>query len=202
ALIKTAEYIDSNSNDMADAGDEITYTFTVTNTGNVDINNITIDDDLTGTTDLPITPATLAPGETGAATATYTIIQSDVDNGGVSKQALATGEAPNGDTVEDISGTSEDNDTATDTPIIRSPSIALVKTADYVDSNGNGMSDAGDEITYVFTVTNTGNVTVDNITVDDDLTGTAGLALTPSTLAPGETGTATAMYTITQSDVD
>ncbi|RNL77352.1 hypothetical protein ED312_21185, partial [Sinomicrobium pectinilyticum] len=202
ALIKTAEYIDSNGNDMADAGDGITYTFTVTNTGNVDIDNITIDDDLTGTTDLPITPTILVPGETGVATATYTLTQEDVDNGSVSNQALATGEAPNGDPVEDTSGTSEDNDIPTDTPIIQSPSIALVKTADYIDSNGNGVSDAGDGITYIFTVTNTGNVTVSGITIDDDLTNTSGLPIVPATLAPGESGTATATYTIIQEDVD
>ncbi|UGU16519.1 DUF11 domain-containing protein [Sinomicrobium kalidii] len=202
ALVKTGAYADSNNNGMADAGDGITYTFTVTNTGNVTIDNITIDDDLTGTAGLSLTPPALAPDETGTATVAYTITQSDVDNGGVSNQALATGASPDGDPVEDTSGTGEDNDTPTETPIEQSPSIALVKTGAYADSNNNGMADAGDEITYTFTVTNTGNVTVSDITIDDSLTGTNNLPIAPATLTPGATGTATATYTITQSDVD
>ncbi|MGS2741647.1 DUF7507 domain-containing protein, partial [Sinomicrobium sp. M5D2P17] len=202
ALVKTVTNTGSGENGAFVVGDAIEYTFTVSNTGNVTVSGITIDDDLTNTSGLPIAPATLAPGESGMATATYTITQEDVDNGGVSNQALTTGTDPNGDPVEDESGTDPDNDDPTETPIDQIPSIALVKTGEYTDTNGNEMADAGDEITYTFTVTNTGNVTVVDITIDDALTETAGLPIVPATLAPGESGTATATYTITQEDVD
>ncbi|WP_148044370.1 DUF7507 domain-containing protein, partial [Sinomicrobium pectinilyticum] len=143
-----------------------------------------------------------APGETGIATAMYTITQEDVDNGGVSNQALASGTDPNGDPVEDESGTDENNDDPTDTPITQDPSVALVKVVTNTGSGENGAFVVGDTIEYTFTVTNTGNVTVSDINIDDALTNTNGLPINPSTLAPDESGTATATYTITQEDVD
>jgi large repetitive protein len=85
------------------AGQVITYTYKVTNNGNVTLTNITLNDvhnaagpaPVPGSetlTDLPplgdstdVTPAngvwsTLAPGDTVTFTATYTVQQSDVDN--------------------------------------------------------------------------------------------------------------------------
>ncbi|RNL82892.1 DUF11 domain-containing protein, partial [Sinomicrobium pectinilyticum] len=203
-LVKTGEYTDTNGNEMADAGDEITYTFTVTNTGNVTIDNISINDDLTGTTGLPITPVILAPGESGTATATYTITQEDMDNGGVSNQALASGEDPNGDPVEDESGTDADNDDPTDTPIEQNPDMTLIKTGMYIDENGDGSVTPGDIIQYSFTVENTGNVTLSNVSISDETMVPAleVSEVSPSVLAPGETGTASAIYTITQEDIN
>src|SRR5690606_17635340 len=136
------------------------------------------------------------------ATAMYTITQSDVDNGGVSNQALASGEDPNGDPIEDESGTDEDNDDPTDTPIEQNPSIALVKSVTNTGSGENGAFVVGDAIEYTFTVTNTGNVTVADINIDDALTDTTGLPITPPSLPAALPSSATAMYTITQSDVD
>jgi large repetitive protein len=86
------------------AGQMVTYTYTVTNNGNVTITNITLNDvhnasgpapvpgSETLTTDVPplgdstdVTPSNgawsaLAPGDTITFTATYTVQQSDVDN--------------------------------------------------------------------------------------------------------------------------
>ncbi|WP_299261849.1 hypothetical protein, partial [uncultured Aquimarina sp.] len=189
-------------------GDIITYTFTVENTGNVSIDTITIDDTLTGSTDLPVTPSSLAPGEIGTATATYTITQTDIDTGSVTNSAIAEGEDPNGDPVVDVSddgdetvdGPDADSDPTNDptiTDLTPNPELRLTKT-----SVVGGTGAVGDIITYTFTVENTGNVSIDTITIDDTLTGSTDLPVTPSTLLPGEIGTATATYTITQTDID
>src|SRR5690606_21785778 len=105
-------------------GDDITYTFTVTNTGDVVLNGLVIDDALTGSVDLTVNPSTLAPGEIGIATASYPIPQADIEAGNVSNTATVTGTAPNGNTVTDISGTALDNDDSTSTPIAQNPAIA------------------------------------------------------------------------------
>ncbi|NND10852.1 MAG: DUF11 domain-containing protein, partial [Flavobacteriaceae bacterium] len=194
-------------------GDVITYTFTVENTGNLTIDNVTIDDVLTGSAAVPVVPSTLAPGESGVLTATYTITQADVDAGYVENSAFATGQDVNGNDVLDISdagdetietpdGLGNTNGDPTDDPtvsdLISFPQLTFTKTASVGGSGGA----LGDVITYTFTVTNTGAQTVSNISIDDALTGSVEIVLNPSTLAPGETGIATAAYTIAQADVD
>ncbi|MDA6070392.1 gliding motility-associated C-terminal domain-containing protein [Flavobacterium sp. AC] len=192
ALVKT-----STIGGTGAVGDVITYSFTVTNTGNVTLSAVVVDDTMTGSANLITSPSSLAPGATGTATATYTIKQSDLDNGSVSNSAVATGTAPDNATVNDTSGTSDTNDDPTETALRQAPKIALVKT-----STIGGTGAVGDVITYSFTVTNTGNVTLSAVVVDDTMTGSANLTTSPSSLAPGATGTATATYTIKQSDLD
>ena len=52
----------------------------------------------------------------------------------------------------------------TDTPTDQAPELALDKrVASVTDVNGNGMTDAGDEISYEFELTNTGNVTLTDL---------------------------------------
>ncbi|MFD1197905.1 DUF11 domain-containing protein [Brucella gallinifaecis] len=75
----------------------------------------------------------------------------------------------------------------------------------------NENSQAGDVITYSFKVENQGNVTVNNITVDDKGPTFNGKNATgqlsnfnplESTLAPNESVTFTAQYTLSQADID
>uniref|UniRef100_UPI00261E56EA DUF7507 domain-containing protein n=1 Tax=uncultured Aquimarina sp. TaxID=575652 RepID=UPI00261E56EA len=205
-LVKTGVANGSN------VGDVITYTFTVTNTGNVTVSNIFIDDILTGSTNLTITPSTLAPGEQGTAQATYVITQVDINNGEVINSATVIGEDPNGDDVIDISDNGDelvddngDNDPTNDetiTEIDQLPNLALTKTGIYVDVNDDGLPNVGDEIQYTFTVENTGNVDITNIVLSDPLPG---IVITggPIDLAVGEIDmtTFTATYVLTAEDV-
>ncbi|MGY3795901.1 DUF7507 domain-containing protein, partial [Aquimarina sp. 433] len=104
ALTKTGIYVDVNDDGLPNVGDEIQYTFTVENTGNVDITNIVLSDPLPG---IVITggPIDLAVGEIDMTTftANYVLTAEDVLSGEVINQATVTGQDPNGDDVVDVS---------------------------------------------------------------------------------------------------
>ncbi|MFS3129420.1 sortase domain-bontaining protein [Nocardioides sp. Bht2] len=201
ALVKTAALTtDGGTAGVADAGDVITYTFTVTNDGNVDIDDVSIADALPGLSAItPAAVATVAEGDDATFTATYTVTQADVDAGGaILNTATASGEDPTGSPV-----VSPADDASVDL-VDADPSLAVVKDAELTTDGGTaGVADAGDVITYTFTVTNDGNVTVDDVEIDDALPGLS--AITPAsvaTLAPSADAVFTATYTVTQADVD
>ncbi|WP_133123067.1 DUF7507 domain-containing protein [Zhengella mangrovi] len=207
-LEKTATVNDDNSNGRTDAGDTIDYQFTIRNTGNVTLTNISVSDPMPGLTISGSPLAGLAPGATDTSiTGTYTITQADVDAGTVSNQATAKGSSP-GNTDDQTAVSDNDNDATngtspTDTPITGAPSMTLEKTATVNDDNGNGRTDAGDTISYQFTIRNTGNVTLTNISVSDPMPGLTISGSPLASLAPGATDTSiTGTYTITQADVD
>ena len=201
-LKKTAVFNDTNSNSIAEAGETITYSFTVINTGNVTITGITINDPLVAVTGGPISLAPNASDST-TFTAVYTIKQSDVDSGKITNSATATGKDPDNKTVtvtsDDPSTPAPGDSTITDLP--QSGKLDLTKTAVFNDTNNNGIAEAGETITYSFTVTNTGNVTITGIIINDPLVAVTG---GPISLAPNvsDSTTFSAVYTIKQSDVD
>lgn len=181
------------------AGQVVTYSFVVTNTGNVTLSNPEVDDtDFSGTGDLSKVdcPATsLVPGQAETCTATYTVTQTDVDKGSLTNTASVTGTTPGGSTF-----TSPSSPPATVT-IDRTPALTLVKTAN-VEA-----AEVGQQITYTFTLTNTGNVTITSPSVKDtDFSGSGQLSAldcpADSVLEPGDAITCTATYTVTQADID
>ena len=178
----------------------VTYDYTVTNTGNVTLTNVTVTDDngtptlLTDDITVSVTPTTLAPGAQATGTAAHTISQADIDNGSFTNVATTTGTPPSG---PDVTGTEPETVTFT-----QSPGIAVVKTArTFIDGVGN-------QVTYDYTVTNTGNVTLTNVTVTDDngtpsiTTDDITVTVTPTTVTPGAQATGTATHTISQADID
>ncbi|WP_316821728.1 gliding motility-associated C-terminal domain-containing protein, partial [Pedobacter gandavensis] len=201
-LQKRAVFNDVNGNGTAEAGETITYSFTVRNTGSVTLTGITINDPL-----VPVTGsiASLAPGVSDGTTfsAVYTIKQSDVDAGKVTNQATATGKTPNNTPVtvsSDDPLTPAPGD-GTTTTLSAAGKMVLQKNAVFNDVNGNGTAEAGETITYSFTVQNTGSVTLTGITINDPLVPVTGSI---ASLAPGvsDATTFSAVYTIKQSDVD
>ena len=193
ALVKTASVSGTGI-----LGDVITYTFTVTNTGNTTLTNILVTDPMVGLTisGNPIT--SLAAGASSSAiTGTYTITQADIDAGGVTNSALAAAKDPNNNDVTDTSGTANDNNNQTVTPLTFSPAIDLVKTASV-----NGTGAIGNIITYIFIIKNIGNTSLTNILIADPMEGLTFFGNPIASLAPGAVAIAIATYTITQANID
>jgi uncharacterized repeat protein (TIGR01451 family) len=188
--------VDANGNQVIDAGDTIPFSFLVTNTGNVTLTDVNVSDERGGPATCPTT--TLAPGQSTTCTVNYTLTQADVDAGVVNNTATATATAPDG-----APQPNEPTDSTT-TPIPAAPHLQLTKTADKT-----GLT-VGETILYVFTALNTGNVTLDNVAIDETTsfsgTGTLGPLLCDRTvttnLLPGLSLVCRASYTVTQADVN
>src|SRR5690606_26087952 len=96
---------------VLNAGDVITYTFAVFNTGNVTLTDVTVADPLADLVWVTGPSAgTLAPGATVELSATYALKQADVNAGQVVNTATVRGDAPEG---VDIPAPAEDTETDT-----------------------------------------------------------------------------------------
>jgi len=170
-------------------GDNVTYCFNVSNTGDVSLTNVSVSDNIYGSVTLGTT--TLAPGETTGGTVTHVVVDSDAPL--VMNMATATGTDP-------LGGTVTDTDPCTINVAI-APDIKVIKTASLTGScPGSDPLNVsiGDTVTYCYNVTNTGDVTLTGVTVNDDIYGAVTLGTT--TLAPGESTEGTVTHTVVESD--
>jgi uncharacterized repeat protein (TIGR01451 family) len=176
---------------VVNVGDDISYTFTVDNTGDSDLSAVEVTDDL-----LDCTPNLssgddgddiLQPDETWTYTCSVTAGSEDVEN---TASVTATDEA--GGTVSDDSGT-----VLVD---VIHPGIELTKTADPAVVN------VGDPVAFTLTVDNTGDSDLSDVEVTDDLPGCTLSA--PSgddgddVLQPDETWTYTCSVTAGSGDLE
>ena len=163
--------IDKSGPDAAHVGDEITYTFDVTNTGEADLVSVELSDPLCAADSLTVVDdgdgdSVLAVDEVWSYTCTHVVTDADPDP--LPNTATVVGEDDRGRTTDDT------DDHVVD---IIHPSIQIVKTVD--DSGPN----PGDTITFSYEVTNTGDTTLFDVEVTDDQLGAIG---TIDELAPGE----------------
>jgi uncharacterized repeat protein (TIGR01451 family) len=202
---KVGTIADTNNSTRQDAGDTVTYKFTVTNTGNVTLHDLIVTDPkisvtVTGT---PIASLDIGVSDETSYSATYVLTLDDMNAGLTLNQASVSAFPPTGPSFSDSSApTAGLGALETTTPVNQLPSIALIKTITSVnDDNNNGRTDAGDSISYAFKVTNTGNVTLTDVLVTDPLVTVTG---GPIVMAPGDinTGEFKAKYTITLADAD
>jgi gliding motility-associated-like protein/uncharacterized repeat protein (TIGR01451 family) len=228
-VIKTATII-GDDDGFVGATDVIEYTIRVTNTGNVTVKGVGLVDTLTdGNGDILNIDTSawlvrdIAPGQTEIYTANYVIGQTAADSGSVSNTVTATGTAPDGSNVIDISddGDTGTTDTGNDPTVVEMdqiPSIEVIKTAVVIDNNGDGKNGIGDTIEYTITVENTGNTDLTGLSLVDTLTDLNGelLALDAlpvfvisnlaghslTSLRIGEKFTYTANFTINQQAVN
>ena len=143
--------------DEVNPGDEISYTYTLTNTGNAIINGpFIVDDDKVSVT-CPETPTILQPDSSIICTATYTITQSDIENGSVTN--IATGS----------NGTIYSNDDTVTINLLHKPLLGLAK---YVVGSPETIGMGTWKVTFEILVQNYGNVTLYNLQVEDNLQAT------------------------------
>ena len=199
SLTKTpSTVVDVNADNQVNAGDTIQYTFTLTNTGTTTLHNGQIDDPMLGgpVTCTALDGVLLEPGESVTCDPVpYTLTQADIDNGVVRNTASTIAQGPDNRFVEDTASASADID--------QTAGIELTKTAGQVtDANGDGFIGAGDTIDYSFTVNNSGNTTLTDVTVTDPLLGAAALC-TIAELVPGASADCGPFtYALTQADIE
>ncbi|MDH6280876.1 DUF7507 domain-containing protein [Prescottella agglutinans] len=194
----------STATEFTKVGEKVPYTFEVTNTGAVTVSDLEVTDkQIAPAKDENLSPmqcpaTSLAPNEKTTCTADYTVTQADIDNGSIKDVAKATGKSPKGDPVESPESEKEIGSVKLD------PKLAVVKA-----STATEITKVGQKVPYTFEVTNTGNVTVSDVKVTDkqaapakDENLSAMQCPASTTLAPGESMTCTAEYTVAQADLD
>ncbi len=166
-----------HSNGTACQGDElvtafnatpVTYCFMVSNTGNTYLNDITLTDDDLGLVHSDFTLRTgTTPLAPGASLIYYVESTIDGDLLNTANVVANPSEADGGDLaiLEDVS----DEDTAeVDEIIDPQPAIEIIKTAgDAADDESFIIQEAA-EVQYTYVITNTGNVTLFDVTFTDD----------------------------------
>ena len=219
---------DADGSGTDTAGDTVTYGYSIANPAgnNRSLASVTITDDKIGTVNV-VTPLSgdtntngfLDPGETWVAQAVYTLTQADLDAGGVTNTAYASGATGTG-TIR-----SDDDQVTVTFPSL--PQLTILKTANLVKAGGNTdpAAETGDTINYTYVVENTGNITFFDVEVSDvhngsgpfsdpphsaltdngtpgDSPDTNGDATVWGTLAPGDVVTFSTAYVVTQNDQD
>ena len=167
-------------------GTPVTFTYEVTNTGNITLTPVTVTDNILGTITCPQT--SLAP----TASETCTAAGGNSIAGNHQNTATATGQG-----VDDTGGPVGSPVSGTDTANYfgDAPAITLTKDVDgQHEPTAPGLSvSAGSTLTFTYVVTNTGNVTDSRISVTDNVLGP--IACPKDTLAPGESETCTKTQT-------
>ena len=207
-LTKVASMPDVPSGQPVLAGDVVDYQFTVTNEGNVTLDNIAIQDSVLGVSGVVCDRTTLGPSGTTSTPpdftdchGTYQLTQANVDAGRLTNYATATGQTPSG-YAPNPGETLTSNQAEAPLDFPPHPSLALQKTASVKGTGPRDTVKAGDTITYTYALTNTGNVTLSDLSVNDDLAGLSPIVCGSSKLAPLGQTTCTALYHVTQADID
>ena len=113
----------------------------------------------------------LSPADVATYTLRYTIDQDDMNSGRLSNMASVSADCPDG-TV----GCADDQiDIAVENELDQAPAMTLTKAA-ALNDGPDGSLDIGDTITYTLTLTNTGNVSLTNVSISDTITDLSGCA--------------------------
>ena len=159
----TTENPPSGPQGCYDLEDIIDYNILVENTGNLGLTNLTVEDKLTG--DSWAIEETLYPGESKSYIASYTVAEYNILEGEVINQVRVWGNSPDPDNP-DVDFTSDEYAEQTVDPY---PHLTLQLEPVNSPINGNAYV-VGEQIRWKITLTNDGNLTLHNITIDNPLT--------------------------------
>jgi uncharacterized repeat protein (TIGR01451 family) len=172
---------------IAAVGETVTFRLTITNSGNQTLRTIEAADPMLP--GLTCRSATLAPAENLVCEAPYTVTQADIDRGSLTNTATVAGVTPTGAPVTATGRTNVGIPPA-------NPAMTLEKTA-----TPSPFGTVGSTVTYRLFITNTGTVTLTDLSVTDPMA--PALACSVARLAPGEASAPCAFPVIvTQADVD
>ena len=159
-------------------GGTVTYSGTVRNTGNITLSNVIVVSDRPGANTTVFTVASLAPGAAANFSGTYT-----VPANACSVTTTFSGSGRDSCTLSPVTST-----VATTCTVTTAPAIAVTLACPA------GSASAGGPITYTGTVRNSGNVTLNNVTVVNAQSVPTTVLTVPS-LAPGASANFTATFT-------
>ncbi len=159
--ITSAQVTDVDQDGRIGPNDSIAYTMVVDNETGTTLTDLRIDAPAIGNVSCPDGPIPSGMPFRCQTDVPYSLTDDDVDAGHFTATATATATSPDGAQL-----TSRPASTTTKIPAY--PSIALSFDAvNTTDVNGDGRTDAGDTIDYSLVLTNTGNVTVRGVEVND-----------------------------------
>ena len=177
ALVKTGT--EQVARDDVKPGHEVEFDFELENIGNTTLKGISIEDALRGIGDIELDRDELAAGEKTSGKATYSLTQDDIDAGFVKNSAVAKAKTP---TDVDV----KSNESSHTVTIVGSPSLSIEKKVDRESVSGTKSELRQSELTYSFTVTNTGTITVSGISIDDGLDGLGEIKFGEKKAAPAD----------------
>ncbi len=176
----------------ASLGETLTYTYKVTNSGNVPLVDVTVTDDMLGAIDLSETD--LPAGETTTGTASVTVAE-DLFPGPIINSATVTAQTTDGQQVSD-------NATASVVLHVEPGAIKIELAAQ--DGRGFPISpfdslSIGETITCAYTITNTGDSPLTNLALKDIRIGS--ILLSRTNLASWDSLTGSFTLTIEEEDL-
>ncbi|MBN9645252.1 SdrD B-like domain-containing protein [Corynebacterium mendelii] len=183
------------------AGDTITWTIKVTNTGNTKVNNVRLSDEMVGVGTVLTCPEKLlngtqsmTPGQTMTCIVTTTVTQADVDaDTSIDNTATVTG----GFGGKKLAADAPQRTSTATVALRRDTRVAIVKT---IDGKDPAVYEKGDTAHFKFRVTNTGTVTLNDVEVIDDLEDVTLSGCGPKSVAPGDSFTCFGTYVVKEED--
>ncbi len=183
SLVATSVTSDTDGDGMIEAGESVTHTIEVTNSGNQPLVNVTVTEP---NAEVSCVSASVAPGKSTTCTAISTVTQDDIDTGSLAATVTVTAADQWG---MPVSATASGDAV----PLVASPRLEITST-----SNATELV-AGEIVEITVTVANTGNVTIGGISATNSLNSDVECPV--DTVAPGEQITCSASYAMTPDDV-